>query len=103
MPIESLRVKGWLAACGLLLFGAGASLGFLVATYRDDDPRGDEAEPRAPATDIATSVAGVTNSKVWDLLNLNEAQRAQADRILNTHMGKLKHLREEWDSLGQKV
>jgi hypothetical protein len=101
----SLRVKGWLTVSGILLLGAGASLGFLIASYRDDDARrgDDEADPRPPATDIATSVAAVTNSKVWDLLHLDETQRAHADRILNAHLQKLRHLREEWDQLGQKV
>ena len=105
MIAGSLRVKCWLAVSGILLFGAGASLGFLLASLRDDEGRHgeDEADPRPPATDLATSVASVTNSKVWDLLHLDEAQRAHADRILNAHLKNLKHLREEWDQLGQKV
>jgi hypothetical protein len=106
MIAGSLRVKGWLAVSGILLLGAGASLGYLFASFRGDDEGrrvDDEAEPRPPATDIATSVAGITNSKVWELLHLDETQRAHADRILNAHLQKLRHLREEWDQLGQKV
>ncbi len=101
MARKFLGLKGWIALSGVLIFAAGASVGFLASTFLDTDRRQleDFAEPHVAAPDIIPE----TNSKVWDLLNLEEAQRAQANQILAAHLQKLKRLRDEWESLGQKV
>ncbi len=100
--MRSWGLKGWAFLATGLVFAAGASTGFVASRFwLDPENRQEEIEPApAPATGILVSV---TNSRVYDHLGLKPEQRAQADKILGAHFERLKRLREERESIGERV
>jgi hypothetical protein len=101
MEGRSIGLKGWLLVAGLLILAAGTSLGFLAATYLAQGARreGPEVEMGGPEGPIPH----ITNPDFYNSIGLREEQRAQADRILSSHLDKLKRIREEREALGKKV
>ncbi len=102
LELKRLELKSWLLVSAVLLLASGVSVGFLAATYlvvRNNTEPG-FPEPDQPA---ASEVFHVTNSKIYDLLGLDQGQRTEADQILSVYFQKMKHLREEWDAMGLKM
>ncbi len=92
-----LGVKAWLALSGVLVFAAGASIGFLASNLLDD--RDDSFPEPQPAAQIHI----IDNTTVYNELKLTAAQRQKADAILSAHFQEMRRLRRELDGLGAKM
>lgn len=104
--MRSWGLKGWLFLAAGLVFAAGASSGFAISYFLGGENRRDEIEPASlPAVSLSpvSSVLWVKNSDIYAKLGLAPEQQAQADRILGTHLERLKRLRDEREQLGVQV